>query len=198
MPSSLLELPVELLERIIDFIDYPKELLSLALSCKNLCYLVIPRPLEYRFIETRADNFVLWQSLISNPSIAINVRILHISARIRRGYQKPHSNVTKSVAFLPGPSASPLSAGLSNISNQNYQDEVIKIITNALNKLYYLTTLIWEWESFTNFGETWTLYPLFSAHLPNLRNISVHGSSPPYTVRASGTPRPAPYLSVRK
>lgn len=75
---SLTRQPNEILDMIAFHIDSRKDLLSLALTCQRLRDIVLPRHLEYRFIQCRPSSEKVWRHLIAHPLLARNVRRLHI------------------------------------------------------------------------------------------------------------------------
>ncbi|KAI0297986.1 hypothetical protein BC826DRAFT_907371, partial [Russula brevipes] len=78
MCASLLRLPFDILEHLVESLDRP-DLLSLALSCSTWKHIVIPRHLEYREISLSVDHHDVWKHLAERPSLAANVRRLVIS-----------------------------------------------------------------------------------------------------------------------
>ncbi|KDQ53583.1 hypothetical protein JAAARDRAFT_97203, partial [Jaapia argillacea MUCL 33604] len=74
----MLWLPIELVDHIIDFLDDCSDILSLALTCRLLAKRLIPSVLEYREITTTINLEALWSHLADSPSLARNIRALHI------------------------------------------------------------------------------------------------------------------------
>lgn len=79
MCASLLQLPFDVLEHVIETLDRRQDLLSLALSCSAWKDIIIPRHLEYREISLSVDHHWIWKHLAERPSLAANVRRLAIS-----------------------------------------------------------------------------------------------------------------------
>lgn len=167
MLSSFCDLPAELLERTVGFIDLPKELLPLALTCKLVCNLIIPNHLEYRVIETHSSNLSLWQSLAANPLLSANVRILRISHEYSPLPQLsvvPNSNLLSSAKVTISDPLSSQSAA--------HCEEAVNIITGCLRNLRNLTHFTWDLNP--HFPNAWMLFPVFSTSFPNLTGITLN------------------------
>lgn len=78
MCASLLRLPFDVLEHVIETLDR-RDLLSLALSCSTWKDIIIPQHLEYREISLSVDHHWIWKHLAERPNLAANVRRLAIS-----------------------------------------------------------------------------------------------------------------------
>jgi len=78
MCASLLQLPFDVLEHIIQTLDR-QDLLALALSCSTWKDIIIPRHIQYREISLSVDHHWIWKHLSERPSLAANVRRLAIS-----------------------------------------------------------------------------------------------------------------------
>ncbi|KZV72619.1 hypothetical protein PENSPDRAFT_544505, partial [Peniophora sp. CONT] len=68
--------PTELLEHIIDELDWREDLLSLALTCARLRDLIIPSHLAYRRIAVSLRFQPFFDLIQSRPDIAGRVREL--------------------------------------------------------------------------------------------------------------------------
>ncbi|KIJ45021.1 hypothetical protein M422DRAFT_167543, partial [Sphaerobolus stellatus SS14] len=66
-------LPLEIITSVISHIFEPGDLLSLALTCKLFCELIIPDILEYRIIRCDPRRIELWQELQRRPIQAANI-----------------------------------------------------------------------------------------------------------------------------
>lgn len=91
MLSSLVSLFPELIEDIVSWIDYPADILSLALTCRLLNTICIPNHLLYRRIAVK-DYFLansVWKHLANSPVPAANIRVLEIGKRTDIHF--PHS-----------------------------------------------------------------------------------------------------------
>lgn len=78
MPKST-HLPPELLELIVSHITLEHDLLSLALTCSQLCGTIIPRHLHYRSIRCSIlEGFRLWKLFSRDRDLARNVRRLEV------------------------------------------------------------------------------------------------------------------------
>jgi len=70
--------PNEILDMIAFHIDGRRDLLALALTCRRLRDIVLPRHLEYRDIHCKPSSDKVWRHLIAHPLLACQVRRLHI------------------------------------------------------------------------------------------------------------------------
>lgn len=95
MPASLCTLPPELLETSLGLIDKPSDLLALALTCRLLARLVLPRHLCYRELSLYCfvNGHLLWAHLAASPGLARNVRSLSIGTDTRAAVHVPASSV---------------------------------------------------------------------------------------------------------
>ncbi|KDQ55071.1 hypothetical protein JAAARDRAFT_134183 [Jaapia argillacea MUCL 33604] len=75
-PFPLLELPSELIDAVIDFVDEHSDVLALALTCHLFNAILIPDHLRYRKISISLPHLDILQDLISRPALALNVRCL--------------------------------------------------------------------------------------------------------------------------
>lgn len=173
MLASLYNLPLELLERIISFIDLPKELLPLALTCQLFCNLIIPNHLDYRVIKTHAGSLSLWQSLAANPLLSANVRTLCISGIYRKALQKQQRSTERSLV----PHSSLLSSAKATISDFSLSQSAVNregalsVIADCLCRMCNLTHFTWDLDS--RFSDVWTLFPFFLTSFPNVTSITI-------------------------
>jgi hypothetical protein len=73
--ASLLSLPVETSEHILDFVDTPADVLALALTCRELAQLAVPTHLQYRkIVGNTVCERELWEHLYTHPHLARHVR----------------------------------------------------------------------------------------------------------------------------
>ncbi|KDQ50531.1 hypothetical protein JAAARDRAFT_582685 [Jaapia argillacea MUCL 33604] len=73
-----LELPLEIFEEILDYLDKLRDILSLALTCKSFCKILIPDHLIYRHIDANLLHTTLWQKFAASPSLGHRVVSLHV------------------------------------------------------------------------------------------------------------------------
>ncbi|KDQ55157.1 hypothetical protein JAAARDRAFT_196024 [Jaapia argillacea MUCL 33604] len=79
---SIINIPRELLDIITDHLDKPRDILSLALTCRRLKDILIPdvlNELEYAYIVAPFEYHHLWDHLSSHPELARHVRALEIT-----------------------------------------------------------------------------------------------------------------------
>lgn len=70
--------PTEILDKIMSYLDSRRDLLNVALCCKQLHDVVFPRHFEYRVIRCKVSSISVWNHLITNHGLARNVRKLEI------------------------------------------------------------------------------------------------------------------------
>lgn len=70
--------PTEILDTIMSYLDTRRDLLNVALCCKQLYDVVFPRHFEYRVIRCKVSSISVWNHLVTNQSLARNVRRLEI------------------------------------------------------------------------------------------------------------------------
>lgn len=83
--ACLSGLPLELVQQILPEIDSLKDLLSLALTSRAFCALIIPDHLEYRVISAgdaeSSTTSPLWPHLVQISHLSRNIRALSIGRR---------------------------------------------------------------------------------------------------------------------
>lgn len=75
---SLITLPPEVIEKIIDNLNHPAYLLSFALTCHQFGNVIIPYHIGCRILRCFASNTAVWHLLSDSPLYAQRVRTLHI------------------------------------------------------------------------------------------------------------------------
>jgi len=70
--------PLDTLELIFLYVDEPKDLLSIALTCKSLNDLVIPHHIQFRHIRCDYRRLNLWKALAVRPGYGARVRKIEI------------------------------------------------------------------------------------------------------------------------
>jgi len=76
--SSQLHLPPELLDKIVEFVDKPADLRSLALSARIFHSIIFPHHIKNREIRAYARDARVWERLLKHPCRASYVRVLEI------------------------------------------------------------------------------------------------------------------------
>ncbi|KIJ48091.1 hypothetical protein M422DRAFT_103629, partial [Sphaerobolus stellatus SS14] len=66
-------LPVELCDVIIFLITSTKDLLNLALTCRQLCQLILPDHIDYRRVVCSTSDEFVWEHLLNRPDLAKRV-----------------------------------------------------------------------------------------------------------------------------
>lgn len=76
---SLLHIPTEILDEVIDAIDSPAALLSLSCSTKNLARLIIPNHLPFRIVRAPfSGENAIWDYFAHDALQAAKVRVLFV------------------------------------------------------------------------------------------------------------------------
>lgn len=134
--ATLTRQPNEILDMIAFHIDNRKDLLSLALTCQRLRDIVLPRHLEYRFIQCRPSSERLWRHLIAHPLLACNVRRLHIIDEMSKDVEVIPSRVAEETPVVEA-------------RNQELDRHIIHqcLIIEALARMTTLTTFSWSCNS---------------------------------------------------
>lgn len=86
MPAP--QLPIDVLIYIIELIDDPRDLLSLALTNHALRSLVVPRHLNYRRISCAVSLDHVWKHLLDAPGACFRIRYLDIKLGSRTVFPK--------------------------------------------------------------------------------------------------------------
>ncbi|KIJ35108.1 hypothetical protein M422DRAFT_181190 [Sphaerobolus stellatus SS14] len=81
---SLINLPLELIHKIIENIAKPSDLFPLALTCKSLSNLIIPDYIDYRLIQCSPADTPVWQHLIEHPHLSRNVKTIRIIPGVQK------------------------------------------------------------------------------------------------------------------
>ncbi|KIJ43389.1 hypothetical protein M422DRAFT_67876 [Sphaerobolus stellatus SS14] len=71
-------LPNELLDKISEVMDSPKDLLALAMTSKMWCNLIIPNHLETRVVRAEGRRRVVWKFFAENPRLAAHIHTVEI------------------------------------------------------------------------------------------------------------------------
>ncbi|KIJ49096.1 hypothetical protein M422DRAFT_104209, partial [Sphaerobolus stellatus SS14] len=69
-------LPQELLEYIVEDVGEVHDLLSLALTSRAFCHLIIPWHIEYRWISCDIERTNLWKILTEKPHLETRLQKL--------------------------------------------------------------------------------------------------------------------------
>ncbi|KDQ49684.1 hypothetical protein JAAARDRAFT_63549 [Jaapia argillacea MUCL 33604] len=152
----LLTLPLELLDKIIDFIDDRQDILSLALASHFFMERLIPSVLDYREIVAECDDHRFWSRLSRNPLLARNIRTLTVDLLVDE-------------CRLPRIS----SAELSGSEDDEGSDASV---LDALPRMTGLVRLDWHGDNDARIEST-GMNPLFTslyASCPNLITLSIY------------------------
>jgi hypothetical protein len=68
--SSFSHQPMELVDHISSFVESPKDLLSLSLTSKRACNVIIPRHIQFRHLRCDIRRATLWRRLAELPTLA--------------------------------------------------------------------------------------------------------------------------------
>ncbi|KDQ53363.1 hypothetical protein JAAARDRAFT_210041 [Jaapia argillacea MUCL 33604] len=78
----IFDMPTELVDRVIDYVDECPDVLSLALTCRHLKAILIPDHLRYRKLLISLERLDILETVITRPSLGRNIRILRVVPRI--------------------------------------------------------------------------------------------------------------------
>ncbi|KIJ56023.1 hypothetical protein M422DRAFT_239213 [Sphaerobolus stellatus SS14] len=93
----------EVLDMMISCVDLPKDLLNVALACKNFLHLTIPNHLYFRQLNTGIDNDPLFTLLVSRPLLVANVR--HLTMPWSSDSRPLHQVIVDLMGDKPSPSS---------------------------------------------------------------------------------------------
>jgi hypothetical protein len=93
-PLTLDNLPFDIKDDIISFVDAPSDLLCIALASKEWASMVIPNHIEYRELKVRADHPEIWQHLATRADLAKNIRSVRIMKQITSSRGRSFSTLT--------------------------------------------------------------------------------------------------------
>ncbi|KAF9480643.1 hypothetical protein BDN70DRAFT_992540 [Pholiota conissans] len=79
-PAYLNEIPFDIKDWILAFINEPKHLLRMALVSKDWESLIIPNHLQYRILDARLDRGYLWDHLSVRADLAKNIHTVRLMA----------------------------------------------------------------------------------------------------------------------
>ncbi|KDQ55022.1 hypothetical protein JAAARDRAFT_195908 [Jaapia argillacea MUCL 33604] len=88
-PFPLFDLPIELVDRVIDYVDEKRDVLALALTCHYFNTLLIPDHLRYRKILMGLYRLDTVENVIARPALGRNIRILLIRPRVTGRRREP-------------------------------------------------------------------------------------------------------------
>jgi hypothetical protein len=145
MRQGLSDLPYDLIETIVSYIDAHRDLISLSLANKALYDIIIPRHSQYRLVRTSLKSVQVWSHLASRPDLTRNIRILHI----KRGdlvWLPDRYPVNMAPEQLLGSRRSQGSIPCSGDKNQeNVDKEAISCqeLCRAINRMQYVQEAAW-------------------------------------------------------
>ncbi|KDQ51849.1 hypothetical protein JAAARDRAFT_210828 [Jaapia argillacea MUCL 33604] len=88
-PFLLFDLPIELVDRVIDYVDEKRDVLALALTCRYFNTLLIPDHLRYRKILMDLCRLEAVENVIARPALGRSIRILLIRPRVSGRRREP-------------------------------------------------------------------------------------------------------------
>jgi len=121
--------PNEILDMMVFHVDSRKDLLALALTCKRLCDIVLPRHLEYRVIHCKPSSIKVWRHLIAHPLLACNVRHLQVM-----------DDRSRDAEIVPSRAAEKLDIPPTGLELHKEQQ---RLILGALTNMTTLTSFYW-------------------------------------------------------
>ena len=158
----LVRQPTEVLDAIAFHVESARDLRALALTCRRLHAVVVPRHAEYRVVRAKASQLALWHHLAVHRALARNVRRLEIlDERAPAG----------DVVVPPGIAA-------TDTDMESTDDELgmhakqERFLVSALRQMSALTAFRWSCShSLVAFERVW---PVLVRCAPGLREVEVN------------------------
>ncbi|KAM5541883.1 hypothetical protein V8D89_004612 [Ganoderma adspersum] len=158
----LVRQPTEVLDAIAFHVESARDLRALALTCRRLHAVVVPRHAEYRVVRAKASQLALWHHLAVHRALARNVRRLEIlDERAPAG----------DVVVPPG-------IGATDTDMESTDDELgmhakqERFLVSALRQMSALTAFRWRCShSLVAFERVW---PVLVRCAPGLREVEVN------------------------
>ncbi|PIL26850.1 hypothetical protein GSI_11030 [Ganoderma sinense ZZ0214-1] len=154
--------PTEVLDAIAFHIESPSDLGALALTCRRLHAVVVPRHTAYRVIRAKASQLALWHHLAVHRALARNVRRLEILDE-----RAP-----------AGEAVVPPGIGATDTDMESTDDELgmhakqERFLVTALRQMSALTAFRWSCShSLVAFERVW---PVLVRAAPGLREAEVN------------------------
>ena len=130
---TLTRQPTEILDAIVFHLDARRDLLSLALACKRLHAVVVPRHYEYRAVRCRLSRVAVWSHLAVHRGLARNVRRLEIMDERSAEPESVPSDVRSTDTDLE-----------STDDELGMHDKQERILASALAKMSALQSFTWS------------------------------------------------------
>ncbi|KJA22167.1 hypothetical protein HYPSUDRAFT_215971 [Hypholoma sublateritium FD-334 SS-4] len=144
--SYLNELPFDLKDNILDLIEEPRHLISMALTCKGWLSMIIPNHLEYRqlcvYWPGRQD---FWAHLALRADLANNVRSLRLTTKEDPAFERLPKRLLQSGDTEEHPTA--------------FGPDTVQMITEAILNLKSLKAFTWVGSQ----GHSMYTIPIFEA-----------------------------------
>jgi hypothetical protein len=178
MPSSINDLPMEIMLIIMDDIDKRSDLAALAMVCRACYTFYCSNEVQYRRIYARSIHLTpLWRFLANNPALAQEVRILSIGGHI------PKDHIPR---------------GFQEQKDEDVSDAEHALST-ALRHMNSLASFTWEsgwksnWHSPTTGGQVWDNIRVSCS---NVRVVAVE-DQPTYGITSMFNTSVSPFVSSR-
>lgn len=78
---SLTDLPLEILEHVVDYIDEAPDLLHFALVNKQFSQFIITSHLQFRVIRCLTNTTLIWSKMVNRPDLCARIREIHLYGR---------------------------------------------------------------------------------------------------------------------
>ncbi|KAI0041178.1 hypothetical protein FA95DRAFT_1565637 [Auriscalpium vulgare] len=168
--------PVEIVEVIIDWMDDPDVLLSLALTSKAFYSLLVPRHTQARILRLPLYARCAWLALANDPRLARNIRSLEIvSLHPVDEKQSLFPNFDDDCLHC----SARLSSGYVDIPSGNkFQQDSETLLMAAIKNMANLTSFRWKTNLYsTHLKPSEDVWSQLASSCPNLTEISVREST---------------------
>ncbi|KAF8066723.1 hypothetical protein FPV67DRAFT_1496145 [Lyophyllum atratum] len=152
--------PLEILDHICISIDAPSDLLSVALTSKQLCSLIIPDHLHFRDLKCDLKRVSVWRMLVTRPALAMRIRTVEIIGERAhtRDPRVPSSMVIESAGDA-----------IQNYKTDEYLDP-ISCLADAIRCMPRLTAFHWLDENELPDNR---IYAALVETCPNLNDVEI-------------------------
>ncbi|KAH9046341.1 hypothetical protein EDB83DRAFT_2404658 [Lactarius deliciosus] len=140
---SLLQLPVELLDLIASFVPTHRDLVSLALTCHAIAYMVIPAHTAYRTLRIHSQRGPApWTTIAARPDRAAGVRCLVLFDQSEEGRFLPER--APSIALASAASPAKRRRGAWKAHGGGWNAESLEAAASAVRVMPNLHTLVFS------------------------------------------------------
>ncbi|KAL1744886.1 hypothetical protein HDZ31DRAFT_37623 [Schizophyllum fasciatum] len=159
---TLARQPAELLDAIAGHLDAPADLRALALTCRRLRAVVVPRHAQYRAVRAPASALRVWHHLAVSRALAANVRVAEVlDERAGAG-----------ALVVPAAARGVAEAALESTDDElGRHEKQGRFLARALARMVNLTELVWS--SNHSPASVDGVWPTLLKHCSSLREVRV-------------------------